>query len=188
MKTIVIFAVVILSLMGCMDPDTVDVSDNNAEATYEDAFQMGVDKKYKSLVSTTKLMDSIAYTFSVVSLSEFTGVDSDEVKSSNEHVLIVSIKDLRTIRDIDKLKNIQMNEEELASYLVGPVCSDLEIHQSNKVLIPKGALFEGNISDKGIVRFYLFLENYSSSKKAVVQFYDKVFGNGFIKRDLIKKN
>jgi hypothetical protein len=188
MKRTLIFVLALMVMYGCEKSSQVHSSIENSDTGIKESGLSEVIEDYGKLNTIKKMVDNISYTFRIVSTAEFIGFQNEETRKSNEHVLIVSIVDLRSKNEIDKLKNILMDNDELSTYLVGPVCSDIEITQSNKTLALNGSLFEGLDTQNGVVRFYVFLENYNPSKEAVIQFYDKVFGNGMMKRSLTKRN
>lgn len=186
MKQLVYIVALVGLSVGCGKSEIDEISsgkymtpDENMEADLKTSFS-------KQEAVTKKMVDSVQYNFRIVSMTEFTGVNNHETSQSNEHVLILSIKDLKNNRSNNVLKNALMDQAELSKYMLGQVCSDIELHQHGDTLIPNGVLYEGQTGDPNSLRAYLFIENYKPNKNTTVQFYDRIFGNGIVKRNLIQ--
>lgn len=142
-------------------------------------------KHMNKVVHHSKTVNGITYSFKSVSALEYLankGVEpeEDDIRDlDDERVIIMEFSE--EVYDIFKSKKLQLSQDDLIMYLCDGIKEDVTIIQEGKSTRPNAVQYEGKIGSGDRIRATFFLTGIRDDSPFQIQFYDKIFGNGFVK-------
>ena len=138
-------------------------------------------------VAAAKRHKNIAYTFKLVSALAFIEqkgervAQEDRAALAKESVLIVTFETTQQGQSIFEAPELTLSRDDATQYLVGAITQDLSIEQKGKTVHPSGAHYESAAGEAGRLKAFMYFNDIDLSEKAIVVYYDRLFGAGFMR-------
>jgi len=133
----------------------------------------------------SKTANGITYEFHTMSALEYLAnkrVKPDEADLKElEQESVVMLEISEDIHDILESKKLELSRDDLNMYLCDRIIDDITIIQDGKSITPNAVQYEGKIGSGDRIRATFYLKGLKKELPYQVKFYDRIFGNGFIK-------
>jgi len=134
-------------------------------------------KRHKNITYTFKLVSALAF----IEQKGERVAQEDRAALAKESVLIVTFETTQQGKNIFEAPEMTISKDEATQYLVGAITQDISIEQKGKTIHPSGAHYESAAGEAGKLRAFIYFNDIDLSEKAIVVYYDRLFGAGFMR-------
>jgi hypothetical protein len=154
------------------------------QSQYKNSSMIPVERDRDAKVEE-KTTNGITYRFHAISALDYLdrkGVNPEKEDLAHlreESVILLEMSE--EVHDIFESKKLQLSQDDLVMYLCDGIKEDFTIVQEGEVIKPNAVQYEGKIGSGDRIRATFFIKGINESLPIQIQYYDKIFGNGFVK-------